>query len=228
MHHFEKLPKWLITIAVLYFTVLFTFAVISGRQVTFWPPAIGKATGAESIPSENKHDSTPEPSQTELLERKIERQKAEIKRLTDELEKRESLLVPEEVISKFPLSLRGATLEETAANVAKLQHNISDIEGDFLFRLLRFHNDALCYGSSMNFTYPRKDDTASCVEKSKLAEQFVGFLAEIDFIDGEVIASPEQAKLYLTKYQEKKNFNTTGYYGIDVFKWLVIDYYEST
>lgn len=228
MHHFEKFPKWLLIIAVVYFAVLFTFAVFSGRQVTFWPPAIGKASVADVVRAEETNDTLSNPSQTEDLEMQIAGYKAEIKRLNDALANKGALLDPDDIIPQFPSSLRGATIEETAANVAKLQDNISDIEGDFLFRVLRFHNDALCYGSSMNFTYPRKDDTSSCVAKSKLAEQFVGFLSEIDFIEGEVVASPEQAKLYLIQYQEKKNFNTTGYYGIDVFKWLIIDYYEST
>lgn len=228
MHHFDKIPKWLLIIAVIYFAVLFTFAVFSGRQVTFWPPAIGKASIADEIKIEEKSDAIPNTSQIEALEKKVDRYEAEIHRLNAALSQKESYLDPGEVVAKFPASLRGATLEETADNVAELQAKTSDIEGDFLFRVLRFHNDALCYGSSLNFTYPRKDDTASCVGKDKLAAQFLGFLAEIDFIDDEVVASPEQAKRYLIQYQERKNFNTTGYYGIDVFKWLVIDYYERT
>ena len=228
MHHFEKIPKWLLIIAVIYFAVLFTFAVFSGRQVTFWPPAIGKASVAEEIQPEATSETLSGSSQTDMLKKQLENYEAEIERLKAALAGKESLLEPGDVIGKFPTSLRGATIEETAINVAKLQAKTSDIEGDFLFRVLRFHNDALCYGSSLNFTYPRKDDTASCVGKDKLAAQFIGFLAEIDFIDGDAITSPEQAKRHLIQYQEKKNFNTTGYYGIDVFKWLVIDYYERT
>ena len=68
----------------------------------------------------------------------------------------------------------------------------------------------------------------NCIEKAELAKRFLGFLAEIDFFHGAVTENPELARKELIKYQESKNFSHTGWYGRDVFKWIVIDYYQKT
>lgn len=48
---FKRVPVWLMTIAVISAIFFLGFGVVTGRQVSLWPPVIGPAGSAERCPS---------------------------------------------------------------------------------------------------------------------------------------------------------------------------------
>lgn len=220
MDFLKTVPKWVLIAIVGYVAILFTFAIFDGRRVDFWPPAIHERTSS---------------ADQDLAQ--------EIANLKKELSEKKSYISSEETLQMFPETVRSNTIQQTADRVIELVENVSkqktelaalqekmkgieSLEGDFLFRILTFHHEALCFGDSLNFTHePLGLGAAKCTTKEKLAKRFLGFLAEIEFYQGPIVESPEIAKTELTNYQESKSFGRTGWYGRDVFKWIVIDYY---
>lgn len=235
MELLKVIPKWAVSILVLLVAILISYAVFTGRGVTFWPPSISAKTKIE-------------PSELLLLQQKNKDMLAEINRLKSQvdglkhnLEEKKFLISEAEAINVFPPEIRRQSLKLTATEVShlissrekatlhiqKMEQELEGIKGKFLFRLLSFHRDAGCYGDSLNFTYTSPNlETQNCIKKMELAKRLLGFLAEIEFYHGPVIDSPEIAKEQLIKYQKSKNFTRIGWYGIDVFKWIVIDYHQ--
>jgi len=220
MDFLKSLPKWALMALAGYVAVLFTFAIFDGRRVDFWPPAIHQKGG------------TPTRNAVPV---------GRIAELEKELAEKKSYISPKETLNMFPEPVREKTLKATADRVSRLVEDVSDknselavlrekaesienIEGDFLFRVLTFHAEALCYGDSLNFTHPPLDPE-KCTEKEALSKQLLGFLAEIEFYGGPVAESPKEAKSELIRYQETKAFGRKGWYSRDVFKWIIIDYY---
>ena len=214
MDFLKTIPKWLIILFAMYLTVLFSYAIFDGRSVTFWPPAIGE--------KENKD--------------------VKIKIIKDAVAKTKNTLTPQDFIKKLPFDVQKLTIESTAneitnrialiknqtLEISELKNKVKVIEGlesDFIFRILSFHKVASCYGDSLNFTYTANNEsTKKCTEKLILAKRFLGFMAEINFYNGDVVESPELAESELKRYQDSKDFGRKGYYGRDVFKWIIIDY----
>lgn len=217
----SKLLIVLFGVLLIYTAFLFTYAIIDGREVTFWPPSIA----AESSPKSGVNQGA---------DNQIAALNAKIDKLEQELTRKDGFISQSEAIKTFPEEVQRQDLQQTAAEVSRLlkltkeqDEEMQGLRGRFLYRLLTFHRDAGCYGDSLNFTYTSDNpETHKCIDKRELARRFMGFLAEIEFYDGPVKASPELAREWLIKYQNSKEFRRTGWYGRDVFKWIVIDYYQ--
>ena len=94
--------------------------------------------------------------------------------------------------------------------------------GHFLVRLVAFNRAALEFGSSLNLT--AGDDPR--LKKGALAKRLLTLLAEIDRYDGMPEEDPVKAKNALIRYQEAKDFGTTGFFGSDTYYWMVRDHIE--
>lgn len=216
MEFIKTIPKWLVTLLALYLAVLFSYAIFDGRSVDFWPPAIGEKSSTNN--------------------------KVKIDLINEAKAKTKDITAPQDLIKKLPTDVQRLTIKDTSneilkrltliseqkLQIASLKNKVKVIEGlesDFIFRILSFHKDASCYGDSLNFTYVANNErTKKCTNKTKLAKYFLGFLAEINFYDGDIVESPELAESELKRYQNTKDFGHKGYYGRDVFKWIIIDY----
>jgi len=216
MEFLKATPKWLIVLLSFYITVLFSYAIFDGRSVTFWPPTIG---------SKDSHNDKPD-----------------LNIINNANATTEKPFTPQDLIKQLPADVQRFTIKDTADEILKritliseqnsqiedLKNKVKVIEGlesDFIFRVLSFHKEASCYGDSLNFTYIAKNEsTKKCTAKKTLAKHFLGFMAEINFYDGDVLESPDLAENELKRYQDSKDFGHKGYYGRDVFKWIIIDY----
>jgi len=56
-------------------------------------------------------------------------------------------------------------------------HKISNTK---LKQLIKFHNDAVCYGHSLNFTHDSNNEYEECVAKELLAKRFLLFFEELE------------------------------------------------
>lgn len=214
MEFLKTIPKWLIILLAVYLTVLFSYAIFDGRSVTFWPPSIGEK----------------------------EYKEVKINVIKEAEAKEKASFTPQDFINKLPVDVQKLTIEATSdeilnrialikdqkQEISELKNKVKIIEGlesDFIFRMLSFNKAASCYGDSLNFTYvANNESTKKCTKKSILAKHFLGFMAEINFYKGDVVESPELAESELKKYQDSKEFGHKGYYGRDVFKWIILDY----
>lgn len=210
MDFLHKLPKPLLIALALYVGVVFSYAVFTGRSVDTPILKVGAAaaTSNSTNSSSTDHDSL---SENDL-----------IKILPTEVQKLTLNETAEEVKKLIALS---STQQQKINSLSKKVDIIKNLESDFIFRLLAFNKEASCYGDSLNFTYISQfSGTKNCTKKSELAKRFLGFLAEINFYDGDIIESPKIAENELINYQETKEFGHPGYYGRDVFKWILLDY----
>lgn len=218
MDYLKTLPQWALIAIGLYIAVIFSFAVMDGRRVSFWPPEIHEKSNND----DDQHVAV-------------------IEQLEDLLSAKENHVDPELIVEQFPERLRKSNLEASIEEVASLATNykiqaaelavlrsklkhLEDIEGNFLYRLLSFHSDISCHGGSVNFTYFAWY-SPTCKDKQELAGLFLGFLAEIEFYSGPITKDATIAKAELIRYQQSKEFGAIGWYGRDVFKWIVLDYY---
>ncbi len=214
MEIIKKLPVWFVIALLFILMVLACFAVADGRRVEFWPPVI------------------------------FEKNVDEMSTLKRNLDVKSDHLAPAEVIKLFPLQAQQASIaltqQETQRllNAFQLRQQASDkkllamqgklneverVHGTFLYKLLVFNHDAQCYGSSLNFTAGR--DKVQCLSKQKLAQQFLEFLAEVDFYHNDQLNNVVTAKQQLLKLQDKYQFNTKGWYGPDVFKSIINEFH---
>lgn len=215
MEFLKATPKWLIILLAFYITVLFSYAIFDGRSVTFWPPAIGQKESNKDVKIKVIKDATAITKETFSPQDLIENLPADIQRFTIK-DTANEILKRLKLISKQQL--------EISALKSKVKV-IEGLESDFIFRILSFHKEASCYGDSLNFTYvTNNESTKKCTTKLSLSKQFLGFMAEINFYDGDVVESPELAENELERYQDSKDFGHKGYYGRAVFKWIIIDY----
>ncbi len=99
--------------------------------------------------------------------------------------------------------------------VSDLEAKLNEGERHFLVRLVRFHRDALEFGSSLNFTYPPS------ASKRDLAKRFLELLSEIGQYAGPIEADPEKAKEALERYQTSLGFTQLGWYSRPVFDAMV-------
>lgn len=215
MDFLKATPKWLIILLAFYTTVLFSYAIFDGRSVTFWPPAIGQKESNKAFNIKVIKDATAITKETFSPQGLIEKLPVDVQRFTIQ-DTANEILKRLKLISKQNLEI------EVLKNKVKV---IEGLESDFIFRMLSFHKEASCYGDSLNFTYVTNNErTKKCTAKLSLSKQFLGFMAEINFYDGDVVESPELAENELKRYQDSKDFGHKGYYGRDVFKWIIIDY----
>lgn len=176
MDFLKTVPKWVFVAVAAYVIVLFTIAIFDGRCVDFWPPAIHEKTSS---------------ADPDLVQ--------EIAKLKKELSEKKSYISSEETLQMFPEMVQRNTVQQTADRVVELVEGVSEqnaelaalkekmksiesLEGDFLFRILTFHHEALCFGDSLNFTHELlAPDAEKCLKKEALAKRFLGFLSEIEF-----------------------------------------------
>ena len=148
------------------------------------------------------------------------------------IDKLEQDLEQEQVKYKTELEAHEATktlLDIQKDNNEKLKipfHNINDAK---LKQLMSFHNDATCYGPSLNFTHPRDKTFSHCIAKELLAKRFLKFMEELEIIEstGGMDYSPAKAKDELTKWQvENYSFeeDKAGWYNNIMLGYLIIEY----
>ena len=106
--------------------------------------------------------------------------------------------------------------------ISDCRSKLSDLESvderHYLFRLLRFDDDASRLGITLNLTSPPDP------RKAALAQRLIGLLVELGEYEGTGEPSPDEAKRALVEYQEKRNMNVTGWYGPATFQRMVEDY----
>ena len=210
----QKTPVWLIVGLLVVILAMAGFAVADGRRVDFWPPAIHEKNADETT------------------------------QLRLDLKKMEGFLSPKEVIELFPKEVQKESVAltkqetETLLNDYKndkeelnnamqaMQEKLSEVkkvDGTFLYKLLIFNHDTQCYGSTLNFTAGKNKE--ECISKEVLASQFLEFLTELDFYANDKKNTTSTAREQLLLLQEKYEFNTKGWYGPDVFKAIINEFY---
>jgi hypothetical protein len=215
MEILKKIPVWAIVLLLFIIAGMAGFAIADGRRVDFWPPAI--------------HEKNTD----------------EISELKEELKNKESYLSPAEVVALFPKDSQDVSIEKTKQNtldlivenensikelsdsLQQMQVKITEvkkIDGTFLYKLLIFNYETQCYGATLNFTAGK--NRPECLSKEVLASKFLEFLAEIDFYPDDKKNNPATAKEQLLKLQSKYQFNTKGWYGPDVFKAIISEFYS--
>ena len=112
--------------------------------------------------------------------------------------------------------------EQRNEQLATCESKLSDLqsvdERHFLFRLLRFDDDASRLGVTLNLTSPPDP------RKADLARRLIGLFVELGEYDGSGELSPDEARRALVQYQEKRNMSVTGWYGPATFQLMVEDY----
>ena len=220
----EKIPVWLIIALLVVTAILVAYAVFDGRRVDFWPP---------SIHEKNSQDS----NSTVQLKKELEDFKSELKKKDNYLSPAEVIALTLPVYQKetVPLTQQAVSnaLKDKTERINTLSvlnnelevdiNKFKKIDGTFLFKLLLFNFDAQCYGSSLNFTAGK--NRSECKSKEELATRFLGFLEEIDFYNNGLPNNTTTAKNELIKLQNKHNFSTRGWYGPDVFKAVIAEFY---
>ena len=214
MDLFQRIPVWLIIGLLIVITSMAGFSIADGRRVDFWPPSIHAKVSDETD------------------------------KLRQNLKIKEKYLSPKEVIELFPKEAQAESVvltqqkTESLLNDYKKKENdikismlniqnklaeVKKIDGTFLYKLLIFNNDAQCYGSTLNFTAGK--NRPECLTKEHLASQFLEFLTEVDFYANDKKNTTSTAREQLLLLQEKYEFNTKGWYGPDVFKSIISEFY---
>lgn len=111
----------------------------------------------------------------------------------------------------------------------ELKNSFHNINNAKLKQLMSFHNDAICYGPSLNFSHPAGDSFKDCVSKEALAKTFLRFFAELGIIENtsEMEYTPQKAKAQLAKWQiENYQFDeeNAGWYNGIMLGYLIIEY----
>ena len=213
----KKLPIWLISYSLLGITAIFPVATIGG-------------TGTESIPPAN--------SEIEKHLKAIEEKDKEISELNETLSKfgksvsdamsknnaqikdlEEKNLKLSQEVDKYKSPASPENNETQQLKTAPDQPR--EFNDSYILPLRKFHSEARCYGSSLNFTVG--ETKPECVPKEELATQFLGFLVELNIYDKEKPKSLEIAKKELVKLQQKYKFSKPGWYGIHVFNILATE-----
>lgn len=218
----KHIPNWLlvtlISLVAFVLVICLLVAVNDGRRVEIGPFTIYESASAEIAKLEH-----------------------EVERLKTQLDNRPQTFNEQVVLAQLPASLNAQTLNEALTKIRNIlalsqeqaSHNtwlqskleqVEKVEGTFLYKLLIFNQDATCYGATLNFTAGK--DREECLPKAQLAERFLEFLTEIDFYVATASPSPAEAKAQLLRLQEKYQFNTKGWYGPDVFKSIISEFYS--
>ncbi len=101
-------------------------------------------------------------------------------------------------------------------------HKISNTK---LKQLIKFHNDAVCYGNSLNFTHDSSPEYEECVAKEVLAKRFLLFFEELELAKvNSTNYSRARAKQELIILQDNYNFRDPGWYTEFMLGILIIEY----
>ena len=120
------------------------------------------------------------------------------------------------------LNTSNQTIQQQEEDLSGCRSRLGDLESfdnrHFLFRLLRFDDDAARLGVTLNLTSPPD------ARKPDLARRLIGLLAELGEYEGTGEARPDEAKQALIAYQENRDMRVTGWYGPATFQRMVEDY----
>ncbi len=203
----KMLPIWSITYSSFVFSVVLSFASFAGA-------------GAESVPDaiseKDKQISELNGTLSKLKEftiQEISKREKQIKELEDK---------------NLALSQKTDNTKEQNSNVNNETPQLKaapdkpkEINDSYILPLRKFHSEARCYGSSLNFTVGEKKP--ECIPKEELATRFLGFLVELNLYDKEKPMTLEIAKKELIKLQQKYKFSKPGWYGIHMFNILATE-----
>ena len=127
-------------------------------------------------------------------------------------------------------------LQDKEASILDLNQNILELKAPFhlisntkLKQLLKFHNSAVCYGSSLNLTHPAGDDYQHCQSKEALSKKLLLFFEELELVeDNASNYSTERAKNALIRLQSNYKFNNPGWYTDLMLGILIIEYVKKS
>lgn len=116
--------------------------------------------------------------------------------------------------------------EKNEKEIEELKYPFHQINNSKLKQLLAFHNDASCYGQSLNFTHEPDKSYNHCVTKKILAKRFLKFFEELEIIesDEELDYSRARAKDELINLQIQYQFTNPGWYTEFMLGILIIEY----
>jgi hypothetical protein len=215
-----KLPIWLISISLL---VIICFALLNGKGLEFCPPAIcGKVDPNENedqlnvLKEKDKKISELNERMTKLAElsdKEVERSQIKIRELEDKYLK----------LSQATGNVREQNnpVNQSSQKPAAAPKQPEVINDSYLLPIRQFHQEARCYGSSLNFTVG--EEKPECVSKEELASRFLGFLVQLNQYDKAMPKSKDLAKKELIKLQQKYKFSKLGWYSIHVFNILATE-----
>lgn len=193
-------------------------AMIGGwgtAAITNWDKLSEGDKGKQEIKDERDKQISSLKDEVKSLKGKAEDDKAELGESENEL-----------ASARKVIQSQGQMLAQKDTEIAALKvpfHNISNTK---LKQLMMFHNDARCYGTSLNFTHPSDDSYDHCVSKEELAKRFISFLEELGIVTDDVGIdySRARAKRELVKLQESHDFDELGWYGEFTLAVLIIEY----
>ena len=124
------------------------------------------------------------------------------------------------------------SLKDKEKNILDLNQHIAELKAPFhlisntkLKQLLKFHNSAVCYGSSLNLTHPAGDDYQHCQSKEALSKKLLLFFEELELVENNgANYSTERAKNALIQLQSNYKFNNPGWYTDLMLGILIIEY----
>jgi len=127
--------------------------------------------------------------------------------------------------SELLVSNQSKEILKLNSEIIKLKDPFDLISNTKLKQLLKFHNSAVCYGRSLNFTHPASEDYEHCLPKDMLAKKLLLFFEELEIVKGNSSNySKERAKEELIQLQKKYNFNKPGWYTEFMLGILIIEY----
>ena len=218
-----KLPIWLTTYSFLVITALLSFPSHGGTGAESTPAVISEK--ADQSKNEDHLNAIKEKDNkiSELNETlsklgkatsdAISKNNAKIKELEDK-----NLKLSQE-IDKYKTPNSNVNNETPQLKAAPDQPR--KVNDSYILPLRKFHQEARCYGSSLNFTVG--EAKPECIPKEELATRFLGFLVELDLYDKEKPKTLEIAKKELIKLQKKYKFSKPGWYGIHMFNILATE-----
>lgn len=218
-----KLPIWLTTYSLLVIPALLSFPSHAG-------------IGAESTPAviSEKVDQSKNEDHLNAIKEKDK----QINELNGTLTKLKEFTIHEISIREKQikeLEDKNLALSQKTGNTKEQNSNVSNetpqlkaapdqprkVNDSYILPLRKFHQEARCYGSSLNFTVG--EAKPECIPKEELATRFLEFLVELDLYDKEKPKTLEIAKKELIKLQKKYKFSKPGWYGIHMFNILATE-----
>jgi len=233
---FMKLPIWLVSLSFLVITALFFLVFFNGNASEFCPHSIcGKndksknedyltAIREKDMQIEDLNDSLSEVNKA-LIKQFLKSQK-QVKDLEDRnlvLSRAfDSKKTQASTVKNVKSRLEEATVRQPDVPKSENQSESHQVINDsYLLPIRQFHQEARCYGSSLNFTIG--EEKPECVPKEELASRFLGFLVQLNQYDKAMPKSKDLAKKELIKLQQKYKFSKLGWYSIHVFNILATE-----
>lgn len=210
----KRVPQWLLILALLGLLVLVAYAVLSGRKVEFFPPVIHASTADNEVLEAELIEQFPQGLRKDNISDTITHAVDEIQ----SLEQNVSELKGSSAVLAEKLNEQELALIENRKRLARYE----ELKDTFLYRLLSFHKDAQCYGTTLNFTAGMNRD--DCVQKEELAHRFMDLLIELEVVENTQDKSAQAAKEGLVYFQQENEFKKVGWYSAYVFSALLKEF----